>query len=69
MYWSARSRSQTPSSSFLAAIIDSYDKSKLCLPKFPYNRTPKRTCYELIKRLLGLSCKRCHHLAVAQAWL
>ena len=31
-------------------IIDSYDKSKLQIPKYPHNRTPKRTVYELCKR-------------------
>ena len=34
-------------------IIDSYDKAKLSVPKWPQNRTPKKSLYEELRRSLG----------------
>ena len=48
-YWLARSRSQTQRD-LLTGIIDSYDKSKLQLPQWPFKRCPKRAVYEATKR-------------------
>lgn len=33
----------------LVLIIDSYDKAKVTLPRFPFQRTPKKPIYEQIK--------------------
>ena len=51
VYWCARQRSQTVGD-LLTLIVDSYDKSKLCLPVFPLKRSPKRAVYEMCKRTL-----------------
>lgn len=56
VYWSARRRSQTHRD-LMCVVCDSYDKSKLMIPKYPYNRTPKRPIYETIKRVLKRFCQ------------
>ena len=33
-------------------MCDSFDKSKVSIPKYPYGRTPKRVIYEETKRIL-----------------
>lgn len=48
-YWIARDRSQLHGD-LLCIIVDSYDKAKCLLPRFPFQRTPKRTVYETYKR-------------------
>ena len=48
-YWSARQRSRS-FKDICCLIIDSYDKAKICLPKFPQARTPKKVVYESIRR-------------------
>ena len=49
IYWLARNRSRVERD-VLCNIIDSYDKGKLCLPRWPNRRSPKSTTYELLKR-------------------
>lgn len=49
VYWRARQRSIT-AKDMLTVIVDTFDRSKLSLPKWPYQRTPKRTCYEMYLR-------------------
>ena len=51
VYWAARDRAALERD-LICINIDSFDKSKLYLPKFPFNRTPKRTVYENCTRLL-----------------
>ena len=51
-YWSARQRSRSYEDIFVC-IIDSYDKAKICLPKFPRSRTPKGVIYETVRRALS----------------
>ena len=51
VYWRARQRSIT-TKDMLTVIVDTFDRSKLSLPKWPYHRTPKRTCYEMYLRAL-----------------
>ena len=46
VYWKARDRSCIQRD-MVTVIIDSFDRSKVSLPKWPLNRTPKRTVYEL----------------------
>lgn len=50
VYWAARDRAILEGD-LVCLNIDSFDKSKLFLPKFPLNRTPKRTVYETCHRL------------------
>ena len=50
VYWAARNRS-IYDRDLVTLIVDSFDKSKLYLPKFPFSRTPKRTIYENCNRL------------------
>lgn len=47
-YWMARQRSRSVRD-ILTCIIDSYDKAKVCLPKFYNSRTPKAQVYESIR--------------------
>lgn len=49
VYWSARNRASYQKD-ILCVIVDSFDKSKISLPKYPYNRVPKRTVYEMYNR-------------------
>ncbi|CAK9085679.1 unnamed protein product, partial [Durusdinium trenchii] len=49
VYWLARARSRGQGD-LITMIIDSYDRQKLLLPKYPYSRTPKGTTYESIRR-------------------
>ena len=53
VYWAARNRS-TYQRDLLCVIIDSFDRSKLCLPSFPFGRCPKRTVYEFFSRHLAV---------------
>lgn len=53
IYWLARERSANEGD-MLTLICDSFDRSKLQLPMWPLNRTPKRTIYETIQRNLTL---------------
>ena len=48
-YWKARERSCSEGD-MVTVIVDSFDKSKLCLPMWPLGRTPKRTLYETVQR-------------------
>lgn len=59
VYWSARDRSSIHGD-LLTLIIDSFDRSKLYLPKFPFNRTPKRpAAYQAYHRHLVFSTVNC----------
>lgn len=49
-YWLARSRAQQVGD-LCCMMIDSYDKAKCMLPKFPRGRTPKQVIYESVKRI------------------
>ena len=51
-YWMARQRSRSIKD-IVTLIIDSYDKGKICLPKFPQARTPKAVVYETVRRSLA----------------
>lgn len=50
-YWLSRSRSRIQKD-LVTMIIDSYDKSKCLLPKFPKGRSPKRPLYDRLHRFL-----------------
>ena len=65
VYWKARDRSSIQKD-LLTIIIDSFDRSKVSLPKWPLNRTPKRTVYELHLRSFTVnSCiSRCSPFTV-----
>ena len=49
VYWMSRERSQAQGD-ILTVILDSYDKAKIQLPRFPGTRVPKKAVYEAIKR-------------------
>ena len=51
VYWVARERAKT-CGDILVLIIDSYDKAKVTLPRWPFGRTPKKTLYESVRRTL-----------------
>lgn len=51
VYWAARDRSALHGD-LLTVIVDSFDRSKLYLPRFPFNRTPKRPVYQTCQRSL-----------------
>ena len=51
IYWLARDRSESQKD-LLTMIIDSYDKAKVQLPRWPMNRTPKRPIYEATRSAL-----------------
>lgn len=53
VYWRARERSALHGD-LMTIIIDSFDRSKLYLPKFPFNRIPKRPAYQAYSRILDL---------------
>ncbi len=53
-YWAARDRA-VYQKDILCLIVDSFDKSKISLPKYPYHRVPKRSVYEFYHR--NLSCE------------
>lgn len=48
-YWLARTRAQQVGD-LCCMMIDSYDKAKCMLPKYPRGRTPKQVIYEQVKR-------------------
>ncbi|CAL1126071.1 unnamed protein product [Cladocopium goreaui] len=63
-YWLARSRAQQVGDP-CCMMIDSYDKAKCMLPKFPRGRTPKQVIYESVKRTsLTLTCSLIHGFGV-----
>lgn len=49
VYWTARERART-CGDILVLIIDSYDKAKVTLPRWPFQRTPKKPIYEATRR-------------------
>ena len=49
VYWTARERAKTHGD-LMVLILDSYDKGKVTLPRWPFSRTPKKVCYETIHR-------------------
>ena len=49
-YWLARTRAQQVGD-LCTMMIDSYDKAKCMLPKYPHGRTPKQVIYESVKRI------------------
>lgn len=51
VYWLARERAKTVGD-VLVVICDSYDKAKVTLPRWPFQRCPKRALYEKIRRKL-----------------
>ena len=62
IYWLARDRSQAQKD-LLCIIVDSYDKAKVTLPRFPGGRTPKKTLYENTRRIsTHISFLFCKHL-------
>lgn len=52
VYWAARERAKTHGD-LLCMIIDSYDKGKVTLPRWPFGRVPKKTLYEATHRKLS----------------
>ena len=52
VYWVARSRSRIQKD-LVVLIIDSYDKAKVTLPRYPFGRTPKKPVFEKIRRSLA----------------
>lgn len=54
VYWKSRERSQTHMDQ-LSVVVDSYDKAKIMLPRWPANRLPKKSLYEVIRRALALN--------------
>ena len=56
-YWAARERSKSVGD-LLTIIVDSYDKAKVVLPRWPFQRCPKRSYYEQVRR--QLSALECH---------
>ena len=60
VYYLARERSKTHGD-LLTMIVDSYDKAKVTLPRWPFGRPPKKTIYESVRRALLVNWKReCH---------
>ena len=55
VYWRARERSAAIGD-LLTLIIDSFGRSKLYLPKFPFNRAPKGPAYQAYNRSLAANC-------------
>lgn len=51
IYWAARERAKTVGD-VLVLIIDSYDRAKVVLPRFPFQRTPKKAIYDQIRSAL-----------------
>ena len=51
VYWMARDYAKHHPGSMLVCIIDSYDKAKVTLPRWPYGRVPKKPFYEKTRRL------------------
>jgi hypothetical protein len=49
VYWLAREYSRAREG-LLTVIIDSYDKAKLSLPRWPFGRVPKKSLYEETRR-------------------
>lgn len=52
VYYTARERGKT-FKDVLVLIIDSYDKAKVTLPRWPFQRCPKRPIYEQVRRSLS----------------
>ena len=51
VYWTVRERARQHGD-VLVVAIDSYDKAKVTLPRYPFGRTPKKPIYEQIRRPL-----------------
>ena len=51
IYWMARERAKTVGD-LLVIICDSYDKAKVTLPRWPFQRCPKKAVYEKLRRRL-----------------
>lgn len=51
VYWVAREYSRSHQG-LVTIIVDSYDKAKLSLPRWPFARTPKKSIYEELRRTL-----------------
>ena len=51
VYWTARERSKTHQD-LLTMAVDSYDKGKVTLPRWPFQRTPKKAIFESTHRNL-----------------
>ena len=49
IYWMNREYSRAKEG-LVSVIIDSYDKAKLSLPRFPFGRVPKKSIYEETRR-------------------
>lgn len=60
-YWMARERSRQQRD-VLVLILDSYDKAKVTLPRYPYGRCPKKPIYERIHRPSTAICCLCLEL-------
>ena len=52
IYWQTRDRARA-FGDVVSLILDSYDKAKVCLPKFPFGRSPKKPIYDQLRS--GLS--------------
>lgn len=53
VYYLARERSSLKKD-LICLNIDSFDKSKISLPKYPFGRTPKKVIFEETRRILQL---------------
>jgi hypothetical protein len=51
IYWMSREYSRSHEG-LITVIIDSYDKAKLSLPRWPFGRVPKKSIYEETRRCL-----------------
>ena len=51
VYWTARERSKTHQD-LLTMAVGSYDKGKVTLPRWPFQRTPKKAIFESTHRNL-----------------
>ena len=51
IYYLARQRAKVHGD-ILVLIIDSYDRAKVTLPRYPFQRTPKKPVYERVRRNL-----------------
>ena len=61
VYWEARHNSRQPNSDCLCLIIDGYDKSKPCIPRWPAGRPPKGGAFDRVSRPgCQISAVLCH---------
>ena len=67
VYWLARQRAQTVGD-LLCMTIDSYDRAKCMVPKFPHGgRSPKHPTYEKVPRALDFKLSLLH--PAANEWI